>query len=120
MKWLWIPSLGSQCSNRRDQCIEGRAMCRRIHHCLDRTSPVDTELSLFIPIIIPDAGRTAAYHLPVDILRGCFLQHPQVANKDSLELCAIWKALRLTEFMDNIVRVGQCRNGCLCNLVGCG
>lgn len=81
-------------------------MCRRIHHCLDRTSPVDAELSQFIPIIIPDAGRTAAYHLSVDIVRGCFLQHPEVANENSLKLCAIWKALRLTEFMNNIVRVG--------------
>lgn len=94
-------------------------MCRRIHHCLDRTSPVDAELSLFISIIIPDVGRTAAYYLLVNIVRGCFLQHLQIANENSLELCAIWKALRLTEFMDNIIRVGQCRNSCICNLVGC-
>lgn len=50
-------------------------------------------------------------------MRGRFLQLAEIANEDALELCAIRKALRLTEFVNNVVGIGQCVNSSLCNLV---
>ena len=57
---------------------------------------------------------------PVGLIRGCFLQHLQVTNENPLELGSIWETLRLTEFVNDHVRVGQCLNGRFGNLVGGG